>query len=93
YKTATKDIDLIFVPFVKNALFLVMFFMIFMVVRHMMGGEGWIGPFLIALAVTFVAFNVGNIIFDADKKWDLTSLWHVPTSTRADNLLQIKHNP
>lgn len=75
-----------FIPFVKNALFLIIFFMIFMIVRQTIGGEAWIGPFLIALAITFIAFNVGNIVLDPEKKFDLASMWHVPTATKVEEI-------
>ncbi|MBS3158625.1 hypothetical protein J4206_05040 [Candidatus Woesearchaeota archaeon] len=87
-----------FVPFVKNFLFLIIFLVIFLVVKAVIGGEhagtGTIVVSLIlALVVTWIAFNVSNLVIEGDaNKFNLANglgwiLSSTPTDTSEDRIL------
>ncbi|HIH42225.1 TPA: hypothetical protein HA246_01135 [Candidatus Woesearchaeota archaeon] len=87
-----------FVPFVKNFLFLIIFLIIFLVIKAVLGGEhagtGTIVVSLIlALVVTWVAFNVSNLVIEGDaNKFNLANglgwiLSSTPTDTSEDRIM------
>ncbi len=87
-----------FVPFVKNFLFLIIFLIIFLVIKAVIGGEhagtGTIVVSLIlALILTWVAFNVSNLVIEGDaNKFNLANglgwiLSSTPTDTSEERVL------
>lgn len=76
-----------FIPFVKNALFFIIMFVIFVLLIQIEGlKDRKLVAFILALIITMVAFNVTNIVLHKDDKWDFTKLWSAPTATEIDNL-------
>jgi hypothetical protein len=74
-----------FIPFVKNFLFLIVFFVIFLIIRSTVGEDKILGPLVAALIITWVAFNVFNLVIEpADKKFDLVNVFGMLTGAPTD---------
>ncbi|ENO12064.1 hypothetical protein MBGDC06_00102, partial [Thermoplasmatales archaeon SCGC AB-539-C06] len=76
-----------FIPFVKNAMFFIMFILIFLLFKKM-GMDGIFWNILLSLILTYLLFNVGNIILDKDKQLNLGNLFGAPATS--ENLAQTK---
>ena len=76
-----------FIPFVKNAIFFIMFILIFLLFRRM-GMNSIFWNILLSLILTYLLFNVGNIILDKDKQLNLGNLFGTPSTS--EGLAQTK---
>ncbi len=77
-----------FVPFVKNFLFLIIFLIIFLVIKAM-AREHTVVAFILALVITWVAFNVSNLVLEpGSNKLDMTNLFKGMAGTPTDTAEQ-----
>ncbi|MBI2135562.1 hypothetical protein HYU06_00650 [Candidatus Woesearchaeota archaeon] len=73
-----------FVPFVKNFLFLIIFFVIFMVIKATMS-QNVLLAFILALVITWVAFNVANLVLEGkENKFDMANVFKLMAGSPTD---------
>lgn len=76
-----------FIPFVKNALFFIIFIVIFLLLKKT-GLQSNFWSLIASAIITYLLFNAGNIIFDKDMQFNIGNLFGIPTTS--ENLAQTK---